>query len=123
MAGYIVVVADPETGRTHQFESDTVDLSGRRLGEEIDGELLGLPGYTLELTGGSDAAGRPMHRDVEGRQPTKILSSGGTGFRPTRDGHRKRVTVRGNEIGAETTQLNLKVIEAGDEPLEDVLSE
>lgn len=123
MAGYIVVVADPETGRSHQFETDEVDLSGRTLGETLDGADIGLPGYTLELTGGSDNAGRPMREDVAGRQPKELLSAGGTGYRPTRDGERRRITVRGNEIGRETTQLNVRVVDAGDESLEDLLAE
>lgn len=121
MAGYIVVIGDPSTGTTHQFEVDDVDWSGMRLGETIDGTEIGLAGYELALTGGSDAAGRPMRADVEGRQPTEVLSAGGTGFHPTRDGERKRITVRGNEIGSETVQLNLKVVEPGDEPIEDLL--
>lgn len=121
MAGYICVVADPETGESHQFEAEDADLRGRRLGEEIDGDTIGLSGYTLELTGGSDAAGRPMRADVEGTQPTQVLSEGGTGFRPTRDGERKRITVRGNQIGDETTQLNFAIVEAGDTDIDELL--
>lgn len=121
MASYIFVVAEPESGQTYQLEVDDVDLDGRTLGDVIDGELIGLPGYELELTGGSDTAGRPMRADVEGRQPTEILSAGGTGYHPRRDGERRRVTVRGNEIGPETTQLNAKVVSAGDEPIEELL--
>lgn len=121
MAGYICVVADPETGQSHQFEADDADLRGRIIGEEIDGDEIGLAGYTLELTGGSDAAGRPMRGDVEGTQPTKILSAGGTGFRPTRDGERRRVTVRGNQIGNDTAQLNFKILEHGDTSIDELL--
>ncbi len=121
MAGYICVVGDPETGLTHQFEVEDVDFRGRRLGEELDGDSIGLPGYTLKLTGGSDAAGRPMRADVEGTQPTKLLSAGGTGFRPTKDGERKRITVRGNQIGAETSQLNFAVVESGDTPIDELI--
>lgn len=121
MAGYIVVIGDPETGTSHQFEVEDVDWSGRTLGETIDGEEIGLPGYELELTGGSDAAGRPMRADVEGRQPTEVLSAGGTGFHPTRKGERKRITVRGNEIGSETVQLNMKIVTHGDQSVEELL--
>lgn len=123
MASYILAVADPETGQTYRFEVDDADLSGRTLGESIDGSLVGLDGYELELTGGSDAAGRPMRADVEGRQPTEILSTGGVGYHPDRDGERRRVTVRGNEIGPETTQLNAKIISHGSESLEDLAGE
>lgn len=122
MGTYIFVVSDPETGNSYQFEADA-NLAGRTLGETIDGELIGLSGYTLELTGGSDSAGRPMRADVEGTLPRELLLEGGTGFHPTRDGERRRVTVRGNEIGEETTQLNVVVREYGDQSLEDVLDE
>ncbi|MFW6447950.1 MAG: 30S ribosomal protein S6e [Halobacteriota archaeon] len=121
MANYIVVVADPEAGVAHQLEVDDADFGGLTIGEEIDGDAIGLPGYTLELTGGSDAAGRPMRGDVEGPQLKELLSAGGTGFRPTRDGERRRVTVRGNEVGPETTQLNFVVRAAGDESIDELL--
>lgn len=121
MAGYICVVADPDTGQSHQFEAEDADLRGRILGDEIDGDEIGLPGYTLELTGGSDAAGRPMRADVEGTQPTKVLSAGGTGFRPTRDGERRRITVRGNQIDDDTTQLNFAIRAHGDTPVDELL--
>ncbi len=121
MAGYIVVIGDPEKGTSHQFEVEDVDWSGRTLGETVDGTEIGLPGYELELTGGSDAAGRPMRADVEGRQPTEVLSSGGTGFHPSRKGERKRITVRGNEIGGDTVQLNMKITTRGDQSIEELL--
>ncbi|MFP4590914.1 MAG: 30S ribosomal protein S6e [Halobacteriales archaeon] len=121
MANYIVVVADPEAGETHQFEVDDADFGGLTIGAELDGEEVGLPGYTLEFTGGSDAAGRPMRADVEGPQLKELLSAGGTGFRPTRDGERRRITVRGNEVGSETTQLNLVVRSYGEEPIDELL--
>lgn len=121
MVGYICVVADPDTGQSYQFEVEDVDLRGRHLGDEIDGNEIGLSGYGLELTGGSDAAGRPMRADVEGRQPTKILSAGGTGFRPEREGIRRRITVRGNEVGDDTAQLNFVITEHGDTDIEELL--
>lgn len=121
MPSYILVVADPDTGQTHQYEYDDADLAGQTLGDTIDGAEIGLPGYELELTGGSDAAGRPMRQDVEGRQTKEILSAGGTGFRPTRKGERKRITVRGSEIGSETTQLNFKIVSAGEQSLEELI--
>lgn len=121
MVGYICIVADPETGQSYQFEVEDADLRGQKLGDEIDGNEIGLGGYTLELTGGSDAAGRPMRADVKGRQPKKILSAGGTGFRPNRDGERRRVTVRGNEIGDDTAQLNFAIRDYGDTNIEELL--
>lgn len=121
MANYIVVVADPEAGETRQFEVDDADLGGLSIGETVDGDAVGLPGYELELTGGSDSAGRPMRADVDGPALKEILSAGGTGYHPRRDGERRRVTVRGAEVGPETTQLNLVVRDHGDDPLEELI--
>ncbi|MFB6193750.1 MAG: 30S ribosomal protein S6e, partial [Halobaculum sp.] len=100
MAEFDVVVGD-DTGDTRQFEIDGQDANrflGRELGDEVDGGAVGLSGYTLELTGGSDEAGRPMREDVPGDALKELLLEGGTGFKSTRDGERRRVTVRGREI-------------------------
>ncbi len=121
MASYIVTVADPDTGETRQLEVDGVDVAGLTIGDTLEGDEIGLPGYELELTGGSDSAGRPMRADVDGPQLKEILSAGGTGYHPERDGERRRVTVRGAEVGPETTQLNLVVRTAGDDPIDDLL--
>ncbi|MFB6083652.1 MAG: 30S ribosomal protein S6e [Halorientalis sp.] len=126
MADFTVVVADPESGDTYQVDVDGQDANrfmGRELGEEVDGLAVGLDGYQLELTGGSDNAGRPMRADVRGPELTTILSDGGTGFEPSRDGERKRVTVRGREISDEVRQINAKITERGSGDVADLLGE
>jgi small subunit ribosomal protein S6e len=113
MADFQVVVADPDSGATYQTEVSGQDANrflGRDLGDEVDGSAVGLDGFTLELTGGSDAAGRPMRADVSGPNLKEILSTGGVGYKPTRDGERKRITVRGRQISDETVQINAKVV-------------
>jgi small subunit ribosomal protein S6e len=113
MADFQVVVADPDSGTTYQTEVSGQDANrflGRDLGDEVDGGAVGLDGFTLELTGGSDAAGRPMRADVSGPNLTEILSTGGVGHKPTRDGERKRITVRGRQISDETVQINATVV-------------
>ena len=117
MATFQVVVADPESGRTYQQEIDGQDANrflGLDIGEEVDGSAVGLDGYTVEITGGSDAAGRPMRGDVSGPGLTDVLLDGGPGFKPQRDGERKRVSVRGREVSDATVQLNVAVAERGD---------
>ncbi len=126
MADFTVVVADPESGDTYQLDADGQDANrfmGRELGEEVDGGAVGLDGYTLELTGGSDNAGRPMRSDVRGPALTSLLSDGGTGFEPNRDGERKRVTVRGREISDEVRQINAKITGRGSADVADLLGE
>jgi small subunit ribosomal protein S6e len=126
MADFTVVVADPDSGDTHQLDAEGQDANrfiGRELGEEVDGSALGLDGYTLELTGGSDTAGRPMRDDVRGAQLKSILLTGGTGYEPTRDGERKRVTVRGREVSEDTRQINAKIVERGSQSVDELVGE
>jgi small subunit ribosomal protein S6e len=114
MATFSVVVSDPETGRSFTREVDGQDANrfmGREIGEEVDGTAVGLDGFTLEISGGSDDAGRPMRPDVRGSELSEVLLTGGVGYNPDRDGERRRVTVRGREVGEPITQLNAKVIE------------
>jgi small subunit ribosomal protein S6e len=118
-----VVVSDPDTGNSYQVEADENDFAGRAIGDEVDGGVVGLDGYTLEITGGSDDTGRPMRGDVEGQAIEEILVDGGTGFNPTRDGERRRVSVRGGEVGDATVQLNTKVVEDGEAEVGEVLGD
>jgi small subunit ribosomal protein S6e len=124
MAEYTVAVADPEGGTTYRVEVDGQDanrFAGRELGETVDGGAVGLPGYTLELTGGSDDAGRPLRADVLGSELTEMLTDGGVGFNPERDGERKRITVRGREVGEATSQINTRIAERGDGDVPELL--
>jgi len=124
MAEFTVAVSDPESGTTHQVdvsEQDSTRFMGKEIGEEVDGGAVGLSGYTLELTGGSDNAGRPMRGDVNGAALKSVLLEGGTGYNPTRDGERKRVTVRGREVSDDTRQINAKVVSHGGGSVEELL--
>lgn len=126
MATFAAVVSDPESGLSYQVEVDGQDANrflGREIGETVDGEAVGLPGYSVEITGGSDAAGRPMHEAVGGATLSEVLLAEGPGFQPTKDGERRRVTVRGREVGDETVQLNLRIAERGDQHVEVLLGD
>ena len=112
MADFKVTVADPDSGTTYQRDVDGQDANrflGREIGEEVDGSAVGLSGFTLEITGGSDAAGRPMRKDVAGANLKELLLDGGAGYKPNRDGERRRVTVRGRQVSEETAQINARV--------------
>ena len=126
MADFQVVVGDPGDGATHSFDVDGQDANrfvGRSIGETVDGSAVGLSGYELEVTGGSDTSGRPMREDVDGSGTAAVLLEGGVGFEPTVDGERKRVTVRGAEISDETRQINAKIVAHGEESVEDLLGD
>ncbi|SEH52720.1 SSU ribosomal protein S6E [Halopenitus malekzadehii] len=114
MAEFKVVVADPDAGETYQRDVDGQDANrflGRSLGEEVDGGAVGLDGFSLEITGGSDETGRPMRADVPGTSLKEILLDGGVGYKPTADGERKRVTVRGAEIDDDIAQVNVAIVD------------
>ena len=126
MASFTVVVSDPESGETYQREAEDQDANrfiGRSIGEDVDGGAVGLDGYTVEITGGSDFAGRPMRDDVSGPDLKEVLLDGGTGYKPSREGERKRVTVRGGEVSDAVAQLNVKITERGDADVEELLGE
>ncbi|MFH8120306.1 MAG: S6e family ribosomal protein, partial [Candidatus Aenigmatarchaeota archaeon] len=60
MATFKFVVSDPETRKSYQIEveqSKALGLIGKKIGEEFNGELIGLPGYVLKITGGTDKDG------------------------------------------------------------------
>lgn len=125
MAEFKVVISDPETGATYQQEVEGQDANrflGLSIGDEVDGAAVGLSGFTLELTGGSDEAGRPMRGEVPGPNLKELLLEGGVGYKPEKDGERKRITVRGSQFSEETAQVNAKVI-AGEGDVAEALGE
>ncbi len=126
MAEFTVAVADPEDGTTYQTDVSDQNANrfiGKEIGEEVDGGAVGLDGYSLEITGGSDDAGRPMREDVRGAELKNILLEGGTGYNPERDGERKRVTVRGREVSDNTRQINVRIAGRGDGSVADLLGD
>jgi small subunit ribosomal protein S6e len=115
MAEFKIVVADPETGETFQREVDGQDANrflGRDIGDELTGAAVDLADYTLEITGGSDETGRPMREDVSGTRLKELLLDGGVGFEPSREGERKRITVRGREVDNDVAQINVSVVDS-----------
>jgi small subunit ribosomal protein S6e len=126
MAEFTVAVSDPESGMTYQVdvaEQDANRFIGKEMGEEVDGDAVGLTGYTLELTGGSDNAGRPMRGDIRGAELQSVLLEGGTGYNPSREGERNRVTVRGREVSDDTRQINARIVARGDGSVDDLLAD
>ncbi|MFW9939202.1 MAG: S6e family ribosomal protein [Candidatus Thorarchaeota archaeon] len=93
-------------------------FEGMKIGDVINGGVIGFPNYEFQITGGSDISGFPMRRDVHGPVKKKILvSKRGIGFKPKRRGEKKRKTVRGNEITYDMTLINLKVTKYGEAEL------
>lgn len=128
MAETKINIGDKKTQKTFNktlTEEQLTALSGKKLGETIKGDLIGLPtGYELVIQGGSDSAGFPMRRDVNGIARKKILIVGGVGLRKTKyKGNKIRKMVAGNTINSTTAQINCKVTKWGKEPIEPPTSE
>ena len=119
MAFKIVVSQKAET---HQIEIDeTKALNGLVIGDEFDGGIVGLDGYTLKITGGSDKNGFTMKKDVPGTRRIKSLLSGGIGYHPKANGVKRRKTVRGNAIADDIVQINTVVTQAGSKSIADII--
>ena len=117
-----LVISEGEN--SHQLEVEATEskkLIGLKIGDNFDASLVGLKGYTLKITGGSDKNGFPMKKDVEGPRRIKSLLSGGVGFNPKRDGQRRRKTVRGNTISDDIVQINAIVDQKGEKNIDELL--
>ena len=124
MADFKIVLSDPKTGASYKLDvtgGAAGALIGKNIGEEIEGETIGVPGYRIAITGGSDRTGIPARRDLPGFSRRRLLLSEGTGFKPTYGGQRRRKSVRGNEITPDFVQLNMKVVEYGEKDLKSIL--
>jgi len=114
MARFKVIVSDPEAGVSKAVEVEgtrAVPLIGKRIGETIEGSVLGLSGHKLRITGGSDKDGFPMRPNIHGGVRVRSILSGGVGFHSKREGERRRKTLRGNVITEEIVQVNVKIVE------------
>ena len=63
-----LVISDGKSGLSVQKELDdkaTKSLIGLKIGDSVNGELIDLQGFELQLTGGSDYCGFPMRNDVQ----------------------------------------------------------
>jgi len=120
-----IVVNDSKTGKAYKIEGKDTEASalfiGKRIGDVVDADILGLGGYVLEITGGSDKEGMPMRKDVAGTARKRILITSPPGYQPKEKGKRRRKSIRGNEISMEISQINVVVKEYGRKPLDELL--
>ena len=114
-------VVSTKSGKAYSATSEHDLFVGKKVGEIVALDAIGLTGFEGVVTGGSDKQGFPMNRSVPGAARKKILTSSAVGFKPTHKGERKRVSVRGNTISAENAQVNLKITKEGSVKVEDVL--
>lgn len=124
MVEFQVVCADPETGDSYQIDVSghhANSLVGKKIGDEVDGMFVDLPGYKLQVTGGTDEDGFPMRPELDSIGRKKVMVSESKGFHPTRPGQRKKKAFRGNTISPEVTQINMRIVEWGDKDPADLV--
>lgn len=122
MVDFKAVINDVKSGRSYNVTVSghhANSLIGKNIGEVVDGIFVGLPGYKLKITGGSDGNGTPMRGDLPGNKKRKILLSESTGFHETYPGERRRKALRCSAISSEIVQINMAVSEYGPKTIEE----
>lgn len=125
MVEFNVVVNDPKDGKAYKIPVSghhANSLIGKKIGDEVDGIFVSLPGYKLQITGGSDKDGFAMRKDIPGGVRRRLLLSKSIGFKPKEKGLRKKKTVRGNTVTQDVTQINMKVTKSSSKPISEILS-
>ena len=116
-------ISDPKSGKSYQRAIEghqASSLLGKKIGDTVDGIFLEVPGYKLDITGGSDKDGTCMRKDLPGPRRKKLLVSKGHGFKPHKDGERRRKNFRGDTISPDITQLNFKISGRGPKKIDDL---
>ncbi|NYT05731.1 MAG: 30S ribosomal protein S6e [Methanomicrobiales archaeon] len=123
MVDFKIVLSDPQTGKSYKLDAtggSAGSFIGKKIGDELDGGSLGLAGYTLAITGGTDRTGIPARRDLPGTARKRLLLSDGPGMEEKYAGERRRKSVRGSEITGDFVQINAKIVKYGEKGLKSI---
>ena len=119
------VVVGTKAGKSYNVEvkdDQAAVFVGKHVGDVVNVTPLGLKGYEVKITGGSDKQGFPIRKDVHITGRTKALFATRTqGYKPITDGVRVRKTVVGDIIGDNISQINTVVVKEGKDPIEKLL--
>ncbi|MCL5238998.1 MAG: 30S ribosomal protein S6e [Candidatus Marsarchaeota archaeon] len=111
-----IVFSDKKNGKTAQAEvakEQEQMLMGKKIGETIEGAVIGLDGFKLQITGLSDMMGSPSRKEIEGSRKAYALLGSGPGVTGLKKGMRVRKLVRGNVVSSDTGQINTIITEYG----------
>lgn len=125
MAEFKCVINDVKAGKSYSRPVEDHILKGRKIGEKVPGSSIGLTGYELEISGGSDIAGIPMMKSLDTGLRKKIILGKGFALKRRKkkilnNDIRKRRSVRGNLINEFTAQVNLKIDKYGNKSVEEL---
>jgi len=95
-------------------EPEAAVFLGLKIGDKIKGDGIGIPGYEFIITGGSDNAGFPMKKGIQGSERARMLVK-------DKKGCPRRKTVVGSMISESISQINLKVSKKGGKELSEYL--
>ena len=118
-----VVVSDPKTGRAYNVDAGTGAagaIVGKNIGDEVDAGPLGLAGYKIVITGGSDQTGTPARKSLPGAGRKKLLLAEGVGFHAKMEGERRRKLIRAHQVTPEFVQINARVTAYGEKTLDEL---
>jgi len=124
MVEFKVVVNDIQSGKSYNIPVSghhANSLIGKKINDEVDGIFVSLPGYKLQITGGTDKDGFPMRHDIPGSARRRLLLSRGLGYKTKERGKRKKKSVRGNTINQQIVQVNMKVMKPGAKPIDEII--
>lgn len=95
----------------------------KRIKDKINGKDIGMEGYELEISGGSDNCGFPMRKGIQERRKRINVTGRTIGFsgknrnKKDQPGLRTKKTVCGELIDSNIVQINLKILKEGNEKL------
>ena len=125
MVEFKVVVNDSKTGKSHQVQVSghhANSLIGKKIGDEVDGIFISLPGYKLKISGGTDKNGFPMRNDFPGTRRRRLLISDSLGFHAKEKGLRRKKSIHGNTVHQDVVQINMNVTKYSTKPIDQLLS-
>jgi len=125
MVEFKVVVNDTKNGKSHQVQVSghhANSLIGKKIGDDVDGIFISLPGYKLQITGGTDKDGFAMRADLPGMVRRRLLLSDGKCFKATEKGMRRKKSVKGNTVNQDVVQINMKVTKHSSRPIEKLIT-
>ena len=83
-------VVSTKSGKAYSAANDDALFGGKKIGNTVKLDEIGLTGFEATITGGSDKQGFPMNNSVASGARKKIFTTGGVGVKTERKGERRK---------------------------------